>query len=65
MLLLLSAHPGSTGQRAVTRLCVCVLVCDVYAYISYPSLHVVNARVSRIVLILLSILMIETWLVSL
>jgi len=27
MFLLVLAHPGSPGQRAVKRLCVCVCVC--------------------------------------
>ena len=29
MFLLVPAHPGSPGERAVERLCVCVCVCNV------------------------------------
>ena len=28
MFLLVPAHPGSPGQRAIKRLCVCVCVCN-------------------------------------
>jgi len=30
MFLLVPAHPGSPGQRAIKRLCVCVCVCVLY-----------------------------------
>ena len=47
MFLLVLAHPGSPGQRAIKRLCVCLLSSGIYHTHSFNGPFSGTTRVSR------------------